>query len=654
MAKTLWAIALLASALFLVHAPARAQEGQMGVVVVTSSRTAEDIREVTSNITVIDEETLENSAAITLEEILSESGFTVTKNPGSLGTVTVRGFSTDSHGLDLGSHVLILLNGRRLGTGNVSMISLANVERVEVIRGPAATQYGAAAMGGVVNVITKKGIGLPFGASLEAGVGSFSANKEKARFIGSYRNFDFAVGLSHAKYGSYKIGGGGTFNNTAFENYAGSGEFGYAFLDSHRVALSFNFFDSPQSGSPGSYSANGVQSSNWTRKYNYSLGVDYNGATRDEKISWLVRYNVGKDFRGYHYPSGSQEYGWNIVDAQTGQAQVTYAGNFWDLTGGFDYLNYDISQSASFNTTPNSVYRDQAFFALGKLRFFDDRLILSAGARRDYFSFKPEEGNGSTNKRNLSPSLGIAYLPWPFMKIRAHYSKGFAMPTPIQLVADYTNAAGTHFQGDPNLQPEKSDSYEVGMDLMGRHSMASLSYFWTKSKNFIESTRPSATERLYRNMDVAYRSGLELSFGLDIGGLLGRDFVLKPTFALTHMFVFKTRLTPTANFDKIADIEDNVMSVGLLYKYDPIGFAASLNISRHSKNYNPNGSKDRDAYGVVSLNARKRIWDFADKGELSAVLEAQNFTDELYRTTSGSSYYYMPGRSVTVSLRYDY
>jgi vitamin B12 transporter len=628
------------------------EESAMPTMVVTSSRSSENIREVTSNITVIDEEALETSGASTLEEILSETGFTVSKNPGSLGTVTIRGFSTDLLGLDLGSHVLLLLNGRRVGTGNVSMLGLANVERIEVIRGPAAVQYGSAAMGGVINVITKNGIGLPFKAYLELGYGSFDTSKQKARFLGSRGGFDFAVGFAHSDYGSYKVGGGQTFNNTAFENYAGSGEFGYSFLDKHRAALSFNFYDSPESGSPGPFNPSGAQNTNWTRKYNYSLGLDYSGATADEKFAWTLRYGQGRDYRGYRSyvnPAGDT---WNGVDSRTAQAQLSYAGDRVDLTGGFDYLNYDVSQSANSNTTPNSVYRNGAFFVLGKLRLWDGQFIVSAGARQDFFSFESNSGNISTKKRNLSPSLGIAYLPWDFLKIRAHYSKGFAMPTPIQLVADYFNAAGTHFQGDPNLQPEKSDSYEVGVDLMGRRGNASMSYFWTKSDNFIESVSPTPTTREYRNMDLAYRSGIEFSLDYDLGGLIAQDFVLKPSLSMTHMFVFKTRSRPGDRFLKIDGVEDDAMSFGLLLKYDPIGFAAKLNVSRHSKNYNANGSENRPAYGVVSLYVQKRIWEFPDQGEISAILEIQNFTDELYRTTSSN--YYMPGRAINLSLRYDY
>ncbi|MDR0355579.1 MAG: TonB-dependent receptor plug domain-containing protein, partial [Deltaproteobacteria bacterium] len=145
----------------------------MDTLVVTSSRSDETLREVTTNMTILTEKDIQSTGATTLEGLLSEHGLKKFGYPGASGSIQMRGFNTDEHGNDLGSHVLILLDGLRMGTGNLALFSLVNVERVEIIRGPAASQYGAAAMGGVINVITKKGTDQPFSAALEVGGGSF-------------------------------------------------------------------------------------------------------------------------------------------------------------------------------------------------------------------------------------------------------------------------------------------------------------------------------------------------------------------------------------------------------------------------------------------------------------------------------------------------
>ncbi|MBW2648890.1 MAG: TonB-dependent receptor, partial [Deltaproteobacteria bacterium] len=142
--------------------PVYAQEGSDSVtmeeVVVTAGRVKEKKKEITTNATIIDEEEIKNSSATDLGDLLAEKGIGhIHKYPGISTSVGIRGFRTDATGVDLAGKVLILLNGRRAGTGNAAKIMTKNVERVEIIRGPASVQYGSAAMGGVVNVITKQG-----------------------------------------------------------------------------------------------------------------------------------------------------------------------------------------------------------------------------------------------------------------------------------------------------------------------------------------------------------------------------------------------------------------------------------------------------------------------------------------------------------------
>ncbi|MBM1003835.1 MAG: TonB-dependent receptor, partial [Desulfofustis sp. PB-SRB1] len=153
---------LLCISLLAVCTPAAAQQDDapptmMDEVVVTESRIEERKRDVSANITTITREDIEQSASRDLGSLLAERGLGhVQKYPGSLTSIGVRGFRTDSHGNDLQGKVLILLDGRRAGTGNATKILTENIERVEVIRGPGSVQYGSAGIGGVINVITRK------------------------------------------------------------------------------------------------------------------------------------------------------------------------------------------------------------------------------------------------------------------------------------------------------------------------------------------------------------------------------------------------------------------------------------------------------------------------------------------------------------------
>src|SRR5437773_10429406 len=83
-----------------------------------------------------------------------------------------------------------------LGSAELSEISLDAIERIEVIRGPQSTLYGADAIGGVVNIITKKGTG-PFSATAEQQVGNYDTYITRANVLGAQGPFDYALGVFH-------------------------------------------------------------------------------------------------------------------------------------------------------------------------------------------------------------------------------------------------------------------------------------------------------------------------------------------------------------------------------------------------------------------------------------------------------------------------
>ena len=189
----------------------------MEQVVVTASRVQEKKKDVTVNVTVIDETEIKNSSAKDLGELLAEKGIGhVQKYPGGLTSIGIRGFRTETHGNDLESYVLILIDGRRAGTGNLAKILTKNIERIEVIRGPASVQYGSAAMGGVINVITKKGSGRPT-AFVEGTLGSFDNQEGSVGFSGSFKKFDFSGSFSSGKSGDYDTAEGDRYYNTGYD-----------------------------------------------------------------------------------------------------------------------------------------------------------------------------------------------------------------------------------------------------------------------------------------------------------------------------------------------------------------------------------------------------------------------------------------------------
>ena len=263
-------------------------------MVVTSSRVEEPKKNVTSNITIISSEEIKQSSAQDLGELLAEKSIGhIQKYPGTSTTVGIRGFRSETHGIDLRGKVLILLNGRRIGTGNLAKISTGNIERIEIIRGPAAVQYGSAAIGGIVNVITAKGNGTPT-LFIEQRAGSYGFAKTTAGTSGSAGKFDFSGVVSQSKMGDYKTGNGKKYVNTGYDDEkTGSFNIGYEFQPGNRIGIVYNHFEVGKAGAPSYLSQNDFD--DYTVQKNHSIDFIYDGSTADKRFTWMTRYFTGQD-----------------------------------------------------------------------------------------------------------------------------------------------------------------------------------------------------------------------------------------------------------------------------------------------------------------------------------------------------------------------
>ncbi len=209
------ATVLLVFMFFALPVPIFAWEGSNSItmeeVVVTAGRVKEKKKEITTNITIINAEEIKSSSAKDLGELLTEKAIGHShRYPGALNSVGIRGFRTETHGNDLEGRVLILVNGRRAGTGNTAKISTKNIERVEIIRGPASVQYGSAAMGGVINVITKQGKDKP-AVFVEGTLGSFGYKERSAGGSGKYKLFDLFGSFTSNSKDDYNTANGERF-----------------------------------------------------------------------------------------------------------------------------------------------------------------------------------------------------------------------------------------------------------------------------------------------------------------------------------------------------------------------------------------------------------------------------------------------------------
>jgi vitamin B12 transporter len=247
-------------------------------------------------------------------------GLAVRQYPGALTSVGLRGYRTNTTGNDLTSKVLILLDGRRAGTGNVAKIMTKNVQRVEIIRGPASVQYGTAAVGGVVNVITRQGSG-PISGFVEGTMGSWRYEEGSLGIQGEGNGLDFSAAGSRSTKENYQTAGGDPYSNTGYDEKEDlSVNVGYRFNPNHRVGVIYTNTSVDEAGSPSYLSQNDLFS--YMDKSNYSVDAIYTGATETERFSWELRYFTGKDKDNYTSPLWSYVRN-DITDRKGAQAQLS-------------------------------------------------------------------------------------------------------------------------------------------------------------------------------------------------------------------------------------------------------------------------------------------------------------------------------------------
>ncbi|SCY37664.1 vitamin B12 transporter [Desulfoluna spongiiphila] len=638
--------------------PAWATDTALDEYVVTASRAKESITEVAAAVTVIDAEVIENSSAKDLGELLSEKGgVQVLQYPGALSGITIRGFSTESHGNDLMGHVLILIDGRRAGTGNAAKILTKNIERVEIIKGPAAVQYGSAAMGGVVNVITKKGDAKPT-VYVEAKGGSAHYREFASGASGQVGKFDFSAAVSHSEEGDYETGNGTKYNNTGNDGILhASINTGFEFLPGNRIGLIYTAFDADKVGNPGYITENDPD--NYKDSENSSYDLTYDGVNASESLAWKARWFGGNDKDSWIDPDPTSGYvSSQETDSKGAQAQISWAGETFGLTTGVDWVDYDIDATWDPKKTN---FSNTAGFALAKAKLLDNKMIITGGARYDHYEVEVSGGQGrDESDDDMNPSLGVVYNVSKNIKIRANVAEAFRMPSAKELAYDHTTPGstwsgvfypGTHYVGNPDLDPEKSRTYEVGMDVNAGGMRSALTLFTTDFEDKIVSAVNDDGDSTWENLGEATISGVEGDVSYTIGDLFGA-WELRPYAAVTYLYEFKDDETDK-DLQKVAD---TTVSGGISLT-DLDGFFADLSVSYlSSQKVTDHQFKTKEEVTLASvtvsnLTITKRVISTDTFGTLSLRGEVKNIFDEDAAYIQG---YPIPGRQFFAGVTWSY
>ena len=649
----------------------RTPDNILDEVVVTANRLQEAKREISSNVTIIHSEDIKASTANSVDELLTQYGFPVVTT-GDNSNVQIRGMGNLSMANEVTNQVLILLNGRRIGMSNLALASLANVERIEIIRGPSAVQYGSSAMGGVINIITRRGeANKPF-ASVELGLGSDSLKRETVAFGGAVNGFDFAFGGTHDSRDDMTVKNNRRWYHTAIDkDLAYNLDLGYTFHKNHRVGVNFNqaeikseLQDSMAGGiRPYSGNTSGSPYTDYSKR-NTNTALSYTGATNNETFDWAVNYSFGKnDQKNTNPVTGLKTYK-NLLDNKVFNAQFNYHTSLFTLSGGVDRYQYDFSGFSQWSgDDPKAKMKDTGVYATGKLRLLDERLIFSLGLRHDTYRNSGEVMD-SENDSHSGGSAGVSYLPLEWLKLRVNYADGFRMPSPQQVGGD-----GSWYTSNPSLKPEQSKTWEFGADLDWNHANASLTYFHSDWKNKIIGMPAGGWVYQYQNLKKAEVAGIEGSAGWDIGKAFQQNYSLKPYVSFTWLTTRRNKDASQfiayhgAGNKTLPNTPKWMASYGIDYAHPGWKIRSRLNANYYGKTLTQDWSGTvsippgdthfaRSSGTVVNWSLEKELADFGGQyGKLTLRTEVNNLFDsvnEMYWN------YPDPGRNFYLGLRYDF
>ena len=647
-------------ALFTPAIAAAQNEATLDTVVVTASRAEESLREVSSNVTVITEKQIKNSTANNMLDLLKQQGFYTPEFGSGDGYVQIRGVHSGQSVMSE-TRVLVLINGRRTGITNLTPVGLSNIERVEIIRGPAAVQYGSAAIGGVVNIITKRGKEGEFWAAAETGLGNFDLYKNSLSFGGAANNIDFSVGITHLKRGVYETNPVPT-KQLVYDSFGGKTsmnlDLGYTLLEKHRLGLNFDHYKAKdqKTGMAGSWGTADMIGDN----KNDNLAFSYEGTTNDEQFNWSAVYSFGKT---KFTSDGVYDYGFMTdeeftsteqdINAFTGQ--VGYNGQMVSTNIGLDYNSLEVRSVYYGNNKTDNL---GTFFS-GKLRLLDESLIFTAGGRYDSFTQDSHDNGRNGKKTHFSPSVGVSYLPLDWLKVRTNYSQGFLMPSAEQLYGDHSSVYYGAI-GDPDLVPEKSKTFEFGADVNYQALSIGLTYFHTNWDNKIVTLPLNNLlyNRQWTNLKQSTLVGLEFSISGDIGQMLDQSFELRPYLNLTYFTSRKNKDRDTfidvngTSQDTLPHTPKYTFNYGVTFNHPGHDLLANINGTYLGETL-INSTAGYHTYGNVSvdLSLEKGIWDFTDKSKLKLRTEVNNLFNNDNMVMWG---YPGPERSFYVGLKYEY
>lgn len=671
-------------------------------VVVTASSTPQASDHVSKAVTVIDRSEADERDASAIADVVSLTPAVRVQQlggPGAFTTIQIRGLRDQD--------TAVLVDGLRLrdasatqgdATGLIEDLLFTDANRVEVMRGSGSSLYGTDAIGGVVNIITDEGGGRLHGSFLAEG-GSLGAFRGRSQLAGGFGKdrIEYSFGAAETDV-TNGVGGDAPFRETSTQ-----GRITFHLSPSVRLTARLYGADSfgKLMGEPAILgSPTGLGIVNAIPNQTFTAAPDNPDSTRaarfvsaalmlngqatpalDYSVSYQLvsngrRYGDGPAGVGYQ-PDGSTR---SLYDGriQTVDAQVHYMlGRFNLFSGGYEFENENYANDNSDQSNPastsavNATQRSHSLFVQDQMRFFGDRLQISAAFRAQYFAldmpafaplaFAPYQGIAFPSPP--AAYTGDASMAYTFRssgtKLRAHAGRGYRAPSLYERFgAGFDPVYGYSVYGDPRLKPEHSIGLDAGVEQqwLGGRLKTTASYFYTWLQNVIAFDTSGlidpATDPFGRFIGYLNTKG-GISRGVEADATVAPVRSLKVTAAYTYVNALER--TPIVG-DVIQSFVVPKNQVSLLVTETPVSRLLLTFETRASSSYLAPiyGDFVTQTYRFggmhrVNLGASYRL-PLAEFTALRFFVRADNILDQTYFENG----FLTPGRTATGGMRFEF
>lgn len=629
-------------------------------VVISATKTAIPVKEVTSAVEVISGEQMQQRKLRTVAEALRwAQGLAVFQSggPGTAVDVRMRGGTPEQ------TLVLIdgaIVNSATLGIYDFAQLTSDNIERIEILRGSQGMMWGSDAMGGVINITTKRGRETP-NISAFAEYGSFATLREGTNVSGKKGIFDVAAALTRWDTSSFSAINyrRGASERDGFHNWQGSVRLGVDLPKDGRLEFNFRWMNGITNFDGFAFNpvtfvsdpADVLGAKSTSQQYVYS------GSYMQPITNWwsqkLTLARATENLRSYlgsfqrDLLTGVEDVPFQVAtEINTTSNRIEWQHDFQvakplAITAGYQFreqLGENLDTLTGATTIPTKIVSSNAGFAEAKLNLWD-RLFGTAGIRQDEYNVFGSATTYRVTAGYLHKETGT--------KLRGSYGTGFRAPTINQLFFPGF--------GNPNLKPEKSKGLDVALEqsLLNDRVFLSAGYFWNRYQNLILSVFdpvgcaaiPDTQGFCAQNIGTSRAEGVEASAKIKL--IRDEPWIKSLDLQIQYTYTSTNDLTPGENQDtRLPKWPLNQWSA--ILSYQPVeALRANLEGRYVGQRFNNVGNKDSiPSFLVWNLSATYDV-----NKRMQAYLRADNIFNEKYEEVL---FFGTPIRSVFGGVRINF